>query len=101
MICDYLLTDPKLMGDEKRLSSILSWEPGSPTLQQYVENMRRDHTWGGAIEIKAFCDMFQAVVNVHILPTREIIEFQPAQKRGELFRFRISWNGSHYEPLLH
>lgn len=99
MIADFLEKDP-VLNDNMRLSEILPHEPGAPTLAAYVQNMRSPATWGGAIEIKAFCELFDAVVLVVVLRTGKVIEFQPTGpgKKGS-FVFRVSWNGGHYEPL--
>jgi hypothetical protein len=99
MITDYMETDPVLYDDQK-LSDILRFEPGSPTLPRYIARMRLSSTWGGAIETKTFCNMFNAVVLVKVLRDGRTIEFRPSSDTSEPpHPFWISWNGSHYEPL--
>lgn len=107
IIADYLEKNPVLY-DTERISDIVQWEEGRPTLEQYVARMRLQSTWGGAIEIKAFCDLFHASVSVIVLrnsvgagsQTQKIVEFTPSTGDGKMLRFTISWNGSHYEPVF-
>ena len=99
IIADYLEKNPVLYDDAK-ISDVVAWEEGSPTLPQYVARMRHPSTWGGAIEIKAFCDMFQVSIHVVVLRDRKTIEFQPSNMTAR-DRFMISWNGFHYEPIRH
>jgi hypothetical protein len=96
IIADYLEKNPILYDNEK-IGDIVSWEHGNPTLEQYVARMRMPSTWGGAIEIKAFCDMFQIGVHVLVLRDRKTIEFQPSNMTAK-DHFTITWNGAHYEP---
>ena len=66
---------------------------------EYINQMRQQSTWGGAIEIKAASNMWNVKILVHnIRDTNNIIEFLPINKmyRGII---NISWNGSHYESL--
>lgn len=99
ILTDYMETDPVLYDDQK-LSDVLRFEPGSPTLARYIARMRLPSTWGGAIETKAFCNMFNAVVLVKVLRDGRMIEFRPSPDASEApHPFMISWNGSHYEPL--
>jgi hypothetical protein len=61
--------------------------------------MGSDTAWGGAIEIKAFCDLFKVRVIVHVLSTGQTIEFVPSTGTTPV-AFNISWNGSHFEPYF-
>lgn len=105
-ICDYIATNPILF-DDINANTIIEWETNM-NLQDYVKNMRSTFTWGGAIEIKCFCEIYNCnveVVNIRseggiTLLTRNIL-FQ-SSKNLDLEPFpliRISWNGGHYEPL--
>ena len=108
MIADHLETDPDLFGEgeQTRLSKVVPESEGV-SHQEYVRRMRLPSTWGGAIEIKAFCDLFHAVVRVKVLSSGEWIVFEPEQCQPKNFTplqktcpmLSISWNGSHYEPL--
>jgi hypothetical protein len=64
--------------DNEKMSDIVRWEPGTPSLEQYVGKMRLQSTWGGAIEIKAFCDLFHASVSVLVLRDGKTVEFKPS-----------------------
>jgi len=98
MICDFLDTNPLLLDDdnETRASELLG---GEQELRTHISQMRRPQTWGSAMEIKAFCDLFSAVVKVKVLSTGKWIEFLPRVQQQEPATFHISWNGGHYEPL--
>ena len=68
---------------------------------QYVSNMRRNSTWGGAIEIQAICNIFKVriiVVNIRNRNRNEI-EFLPVHENYSN-TLKITWSGGHYEPIL-
>ena len=71
MLCEYLSNDPVLGGS--KASEMVPWETGM-SLQQYVQRMKNMGQWGGAIEIKAFCDLFRMNVKVHSFPNRRVID---------------------------
>jgi len=105
-ICDFIATNPILF-DDINVDNIIEWETNM-NLQAYVKNMRSTFTWGGAIEIKCFCEIYNCnveVVNIRnegciTLLTRNIL-FQNSKNETSLDfpLIRISWNGGHYEPL--
>jgi hypothetical protein len=57
MITKYLSHDPVFFEDTDngKLSSLLQLEDTPVDLETYVKNMSDPNTWGGAIEIYAFC----------------------------------------------
>ena len=71
-IVQYLSTNPKLI-DDVTFSDIAGWE-GSPQ-EEYVQTMSQNTTWGGGIEIRAFANLFQMNVHVHIPQNQRTIEF--------------------------
>jgi hypothetical protein len=98
-ICDYLAAGrPLLEGMET--SAVLALE-GS----DYVARMRRHNTWGGAIEIQAACNLWNARICVEDRRGRRgagaaaaVIEFLPVAGTPST-TLRIWWNGGHYEPI--
>lgn len=98
-ICTYLLSDPQVT-EGMRMSDAIAWTYDGVTLPQYVKYMRQAHVWGGAHEIKSFCDLFGCKVVVHVLvgPSRRTIETLPLVRRNNKV-VHITWNGYHYEPL--
>ena len=93
IICNYLQSNPTLI-DYIKLNEITLWE-NNVSLDDYVQNMRKESSWGGGIEIKAFCEIFKLKVIV-VFNSKEI-EFLPSTPSiGEM---RISYNGVHYEPI--
>jgi hypothetical protein len=92
-ICNFLKTNPVLF-DNLRVADAL---PEGTSLDVYVNTMRLDETWGGAIEIKAFCELFG--VPVHVLHTMNgrVIEFAPSSGRRSGV-VHLNFNGGHYEP---
>ena len=65
--------------------------------------MRRDNTWGGAIEIQAICNIFKVRVIVVNIRNRfrngREIEFLPVHENYSN-TLKITWSGGHYEPML-
>ena len=95
LICNYLETNGQII-EGLDTDVILSLDNSK---NEYINQMRQQSTWGGAIEIKAASNMLNVKILVHnIIYTNNIIEFLPINKmyRGII---NISWNGSHYESL--
>jgi len=101
-ICDFLQTNPKLVGGEIDLKTIA--ELDDTNIEKYVSHMRSNSTWGGAIEIRAFCEMYDVnviVKNIRNAATNEeetYIEFLCSNNKDRWVV--ISWNGGHFEPIL-
>ena len=104
-ICDYLETNPNLM-DNMKASQVIYFENGQ-NLKDYINNMRSISTWGGAIEIKCFCNIYNKNVFVRNIRdhTSSIIEFIINPKiiknrfNCDEKNFHITWSGGHYEPV--
>jgi hypothetical protein len=96
LLCDYLSTNPQLGGEQA--DKVVAWET-KKSLSDYIGHMRSHHQWGGAIEIKAYCDLFNTNVKVISSPNRREIEFLSSKPNISNFN-KISWNGSHYEPIV-
>lgn len=65
-------------------------------LSAYVSKMHDEKEWGGAVEIRAFCEMRRVSVVVHC--ANRMIEFLPDAEQLTHF-FHVHWNGAHYTPL--
>jgi hypothetical protein len=90
------MTNPSIL-DDLSLKDVLSYDGiGS---EEYVSNMRNSSTWGGAIEIKAFCELYRIAVEVRVRSTQKTIFFQPSRLATVPSRIRIEWQGCHYEPI--
>ena len=118
MICNYLESDPCIMGEkfsnwlvilQQNPSSLPLSIPLSPLsssqhLKDYVQSMRQPSTWGGGIEINSFCELFDTRVMVHHHrgrfreSSKQPIEFLPS-KNNYQHTIHISYNGVHYEPM--
>lgn len=98
-ICNYLEQNPKIM-DDLSLKDLLHVD-GVETFD-YVHNMRHPSTWGSAIEIRAFCEIYQIGVVVKILPTGREVIFKPfsMEKAEYISAIMIEWTGNHYEPVF-
>lgn len=83
--------------DDLRLEDILKAE-GNASLENYISTMRNEAVWGGAIEIKAFCDMYRVGVEVFITYTQKSVFFYPSTPRDPPLFTRIEWTGNHFEP---
>jgi hypothetical protein len=105
-ICNYLEAGSPVV-EGLNTTDILTIEAGDP--KTYIANMRRPHTWGGAIEIQAAAVLHSArivVRNIRMQRARgrvvtqavKDIEFLPVT--GTVgSTLTISWNGGHYEPV--
>lgn len=96
MICEFMQQNPSILAGET-VETVVGWTYGVP-VNEYIREMRSTSTWGSALEIKSFCEIFGARVIVHnIADNNKIIEFLPTTWRGATMY--ISWNGTHYEPI--
>ena len=94
-ICNFLESNPKLMDGLSAEEIILI--DSNMKLDKYIFLMRQYSTMGGAIEIRAFCFIFNKNVKVLSEPNNKIIEFIINEK----FPFAyLRWTGCHYDPLL-
>ncbi|NDE16897.1 hypothetical protein EBZ80_18390 [bacterium] len=97
-ICAELDTDPTLFPDSPlRVSET---HDASTPHAAYVQQMRHPATWGGAIEIKCFCDLYAAHVHVHMVHRgHTILSFTPTHAVDAPVVCHLGYNGSHYWPL--
>ena len=93
VICKYLETNPMIL-DNIKASDITNWESGK-TLDEYVINMKNSSSWGGGIEIKAFCDIFNVKVIVNFFD--KTIEFLPKNNKA-IGTIELIYTGNHFEP---
>ena len=63
---------------------------------KYVQKMRCDNTYGGALEIKAFCRLFNLNVLIKSIPNNRNIEFIENKKNEWIY---VSWTGNHFTPI--
>ena len=95
IICNYLENNPALV-DDLKLSAILK-ATESLSLTEYTRKMSNESTWGSALELKSFCDIFSMSVQVHVTYTGQeftIVCSNPKPRK----LVHIYYNGSHYEP---
>lgn len=92
IITKYLSTNPALIDDIK-LNDIIKWN-GEGSLETYINKMSRNE-WGGCIEIRAFCKLFNMDVIIHF--KQNIIEVNCGGKPVKIVHIR--YTGSHYDPL--
>lgn len=69
----------------------------SSAVPSYVSHMRDSSTWGGAIEIQAFCEVYRYRVRNILLTNHKTVTFVPSDGMY-LHEAVITWNGGHYEP---
>ena len=106
MVSDYLKGDP-VFWDTMNFGQVFPMFAiedvhGARSVEEYVERMRLDHTWGGAIEIQAMCNMFSISIRIHVMGGKQPIVFLPAAAtRSPTIEHTldITWNGCHFEPL--
>ena len=94
MICNYLLKNENI-SEDLSVEDVVKFE-SNLSLEQYVSNMRKPCTMGGATEIKAFCNMFKRNVIVHSRPNNKLIEFTAD---ADFPTVELSWTGGHFDPI--
>jgi hypothetical protein len=99
-ICDYLQANLPII-DGMTTHDVLQLD-SSQSSDHYISAMRSPSTWGGAIEIQAACNIWNARIVVH--DTRlghghgQTIEFLPVSTVLPDKTFGLEWSGGHYEP---
>lgn len=94
-ICNFLDSNQPLV-DDLTIKDIAEFD--GINKETYIQNMRNDNTWGGAPEIKAFCEMYKVKVKVIIGQNGKQIEFNPSNQEATKFVV-ITWSGNHFEPF--
>ena len=101
-ICDFLANDNVLF-DKVKSSDVVQWDDGAFELGEYVNKMRSSSTWGGAIEIKAFAEIYKKEVLVYSFRSEErgalIATFRPDNAEPDPSPLLLEWTGGHYEPI--
>ena len=99
-ICDYLQANSPII-DGMTTHDVLQLDSASS--DQYIGAMRKLSTWGGAIEIQAACNIWNARILVHDIRRShghgQAIEFLPVAADETYQTFELEWSGGHYEPL--
>ena len=97
IICDYLIQNPTLI-DNIKANEIINYD-SNESLERYVEKMRLSSTWGGSIEIKSFCNIFNInVIVINIRDNQEKIEFLSCDPDCQRY-INITWSGGHFDTL--
>ena len=103
-ICDYLQANLPII-DGMATHDVLQLDSLN-TSEQYIGAMRTLTTWGGAIEIQAACNIWNARIVVHDIRSShgKTIEFLPVSTNAINApdkTFTLEWSGGHYEPVRH
>ena len=111
-ICDYLQANLPII-DGMTTHDVLQLDSLN-TSDQYIGAMRSPCTWGGAIEIQAACNIWNARIIVHDIRVQgqgqgqghghanasyKTIEFLPVSTVAADKTFELEWSGGHYEPV--
>jgi hypothetical protein len=94
IICDFLEKNP-IIFDNVSVNNIVNWSDGM-NINEYIQNMRLPNTWGSALEISVFCNIFNSKVIVH--HNGKEIEFLPKNSDYK-YICHLIYTGNHYEPL--
>jgi len=92
-ICDYLKQNNKII-DGMSTHDILNLETSD-----YIMNMRKKSTWGGAIEIQCACNIWKIRVLVEDKRNKKkhnTIEFIPINNSYNK-TIHLKWSGGHYK----
>jgi len=95
IVAAYIKTNPKLIDDLDTKTIIGITENGD--LDHYADKMASNDAWGGALEIKAFCELFKKDVVVHVLYTNQKFSIHCSRPIHNIIH--ISYTGDHFEPL--
>lgn len=95
-ICDFTLANPLLDELNMRCDEYINYE-SRMTLREYVDRMRRPSTWGGALEIKLFCKLYNVRVVVYSATNHRKIRFEHCDVKQTI---PMVWTGNHYRPLF-
>lgn len=104
VIVNYLRTNPKLI-DEISFDDMMQWEEIEEDVnssEEYIKWMSNDNTWGGGIEIRAFCRLYNCRVDVHNPLLGKIIHFYPSDCTETVVDHAlcaILWTGNHFVPI--
>ena len=94
-IANFLKTDPALLDDIKA-KDIIEWSEGK-SLEEYANRMGQPGVWGGGIEIRAFCELYNVDVVVHVLYTKRKFIVKGSKRANK--ETHISYTGNHFEPM--
>jgi len=94
-IVAFLKTNPILM-DDIRASDITEWTDGKK-LKDYTASMSNNWQWGGAIEIRAYCELFSVNVCVHVQYTGK--KFTINSTKVSRRTVHIRYTGNHFDPM--
>jgi hypothetical protein len=96
IICNHLAGDNYVA--HARATEQVRWNFNT-SLQEYVRKMRQTSTWGGAIEIQTFCELFMCSVRCSTPPRSSVatkdITFVPLHGIWTHV-CTINWDGGHY-----
>ena len=71
---------------------------GTNSKEEYIESIQNPSTWGGAIELKLFSEMFQIeIASIDVQSNRVDIFGQDTNYPQRIF---VVYNGVHYDPLV-
>ncbi len=95
-VCDYIDSGVSIFDDTSN-DDMIAWL-ANISKANYISSMRRTSTWGGALEIKAFCDMYKKNVRIQSLPNNRDIEClgRGADPRDWI---TVAWSGGHYSMV--
>lgn len=91
-VCAYLKDNARLFDDDVYVVD-----------DTYLATMARSTTWGGAIELKACCNMFNMYIDVRVVNATppSTIRFAPGICARDTYNHAphalvVQWNGTHY-----
>lgn len=93
LICNELSKNP-ILYDEIDVNTVVKWTYNK-SLEEYVNIMKNQNTWGSSIEIKMFCEIFSCYVFIH--HNERIIEFKCLKNPNYIIH--LNYTGNHYTNL--
>ena len=98
MIVDFLRQNPVFV-EGMSLKRLIQQEYPIWDVEEYLSHMEKPSSWGGAIEIRAFCELFGIHVRVHDLryPNTKY-DFHPSCDSSQDVWIELMYTGNHYTP---
>jgi hypothetical protein len=99
LIVGYLSNNPMLI-DDMSAKDLIKISYGI-SLEKYIEKMLKNYTWGSAIEIKAFADLFNINVNVYMYTINRDLELFSSPSNKNIIDFHAKNGGNRTINLVY
>jgi len=101
-VCDFMESNLDTSYQDMAIEEWIKWQLDSNP-SEYIRTMRGASTWGGAMEISMCTLLYTCDIRVYDVfnPDKIVAEFVRSDFHSAPRQLRISWSGSHYEPIVY